>query len=365
MRKIITKQDEKEIIRLYFSKTDDSEEIGGESIAKIFDIHPNSVRRIIKRNGHKIRPIARKKVQIADEKKIVEMYIKNEMSAPEIAEHFNVSPSIILRYLHKNNVQMRDDEECRRKYPINKYFFDVIDTQEKAYFLGFLYADGGNLLEYNFVNIDLASKDRDILEKLASLIYMENPEIHIKDYKRCKKEREKQKIRSGCYLTINSKYVCHKLNELGCVPKKSLILTFPQWLVDPELQRHFIRGYYDGDGGIYLTDVKKRGASSKTISTLEFCNSMTEIIKVQTGIQFGNPYNDVKDKNVYSIHLGGNRNIARFLNWIYKDATIYLDRKYNLYQKLLEKNIKTDELILSKTRGYSKRYFQKEKAIIY
>jgi transposase-like protein len=352
MRKLITAENKTQIIELYQSG------LGSDTIAKQFDIHPNSVLKILKKAGIDRRPIIRKKIQISDEPKIAEMY-QQGMSAPEIAEQFGVAHTLILRYLKKSGINRRSAEECHRIYPIREDFFDNIDSQEKAYFLGFLYADGGNNIEANFVRIDLSRKDKDILEKLSALIYLEEPLRHIKNYTREKEYKGKYITIYGNYLNINSKHICYKLYELGCENKKSLTLKFPDWLADPELQRHFIRGYYDGDGGISLTDIKTRAAHTRTTSTLEFCQSMSKIIEEQTGIQYGAPYNDVEGKNVYSIHLAGNRQIANFLNWLYAGGTIYLDRKYDLYQKLIAKNIDTDELILAGTQGYQKRYYQK------
>lgn len=352
MSKILTPENKAQIIGLYQSG------LGSDTIAKQFDIHPNSVLKLLKKEGIDRRPIVRKKIQLSDEPKIVEMY-QQGMSAPEIANQFGVAHTMILRYLEKNGVDRRSAEECHRLYPIREDFFDVIDTQEKAYFLGFLYADGNNSQEANYVRIDLSRKDKDILEKLVTLIYLEEPLQHIKDQDREKEYKGQKVIYHTSYFNINSKHICHKLEELGCPAAKSLIIDFPKWLVDPELQRHFIRGYYDGDGGVSLTDVKERGAHTRMTSTLDFCHSMTKIILSQTGIQYGEPYNDVDDKNVYSIHLSGNRQVARFLDWLYKDSLIHLNRKHDLYVKLLEKNKETDKLILAGTQGYQKRYYQK------
>jgi hypothetical protein len=352
MRKVVTPEQKAKVIELYQSG------LGSDTIGKQLGIQPANVLKILKKAGVDRRPIVRKKIQISDEPKIIEMY-QDGMSAPEIAEQYGVQHTMILRYLEKNGIDRRSAEEAHRIYPIHEDFFDVIDTQEKAYFLGFLYADGNNSKEANYVRVDLARKDRDILVKLANLIYLENPERHIKEQDREKEYKGKEVIYHTSYFNINSKHICGKLEELGCPQRKGLILTFPQWLTDHELQRHFIRGYYDGDGGVYLTDVKTRGATTKMISTLAFCRSINTIIMTQTGIQFGEPYNDVEDKDVYTVHLAGNRQIAHFLDWLYKDATIYLDRKYDLYQELLEKNRETDLLILAGTRGDNKRYYQK------
>jgi hypothetical protein len=151
--------------------------------------------------------------------------------------------------------------------------------------------------------------------------------------------------------------MCEKLTELGCVQAKSLILKFPEWLKDSELQRHFIRGHYDGDGGVHISDIRKNAVCTKITSTKEFCTSVKNIILQQTGLKFGEPRPANKSgNNTYRIDMSGARQIQNFLTWLYKDASIYLNRKYNLYLQLIEKNKETQELILAGTQGYSYRY---------
>jgi hypothetical protein len=346
---MMTSEVKNKIIEMYKSGT------GSDTIAKQMGVSSNAVLKLLKRSGINRRPIGRKKIQIEDEPKIVEMY-QGGMSANEIAEKYNANHIMILRYLEKNEIKRRSGEESHRTYEINKDLFDVIDTQEKAYLLGFIYADGCNSSDGKCIKIDLATPDRDILEKISRLIWLEDPESHIKDKIRYRTIKGKEKIQYSSYLNIHSKHMCEKLTEMGCVPAKSLILKFPEWLTDPELQRHFIRGYYDGDGGVHLPNKKGRVAVVRIISTFEFCESMRNIIIEQIKIDIGKSYNQIKDKNVFRTCMSGNRQVENFLTWLYKDATIYLDRKYNLYLELIEKNKKTQELIKAGTQGYSYRY---------
>ena len=143
---------------------------GSDTIAKQIGVSSNSILKFLKRSGIERRPIGRKKIQIEDEPKIVEMYQRG-MSAPEIAEKFNVEHTMILRYLEKNGVERRNGEESHRTYEINKDLFDIIDTQEKAYLLGFIYADGCNSSDGRCIKIEVATPDRDILEKISKLIW--------------------------------------------------------------------------------------------------------------------------------------------------------------------------------------------------
>jgi predicted DNA-binding protein YlxM (UPF0122 family) len=337
--KKITPQDTNKIIKLY------KDGIGSDTIAKQFDVTGTCILKILKKNGIERRNFTRKLGDKHDE--IIDLYQRG-FSSPEIAEKLNVTHGAILKILKKNNIDRRDNEECRRKYPINKDFFDVIDTEEKAYFLGFLFADGGNIKQANFVRIDLTENDKDILYKLAKLIYTENSEQHVKIQNREDKG-------SFAYLNINSKYICSQLDKLGCTPKKSLTLKFPELLKDEELIRHFIRGYYDGDGGLNIPNANNRVSTLKIISTLEFCTTIKQFIELKIGTHFC-VYNDVPSKNVYTINTSGDRQIRKFLEWLYKNATIYLNRKYELYLKLVEHICETDKLIAAGTQGYSKRY---------
>lgn len=340
------KNNKAEIISLYESG------IGCDTIGKKLGFHPNSILRFLKNNNVTIRGL-RKKIFEEDEKEIVRLY-KEGVSAPKIGEQFGIQHTMVLKYLEKNGVARRSAEDCHRKYAINEDFFNHIDTQEKAFVLGFLYADGGNILEHNFVRIQLAEKDKDILYKISALIYKENPDKHVKFYNRKRIQKDGSvKIFKEAYLNFNSKHICNKLNELGCTPKKSLVLKFPESITDVELQRHFIRGYYDGDGGVSLNYKKCGSGSLSFISTLEFNDKLCEIIDKELGLGFYER-NAVPDKNVYSLHITGNRQIEKLLDWLYKDASIYLDRKYNLYLDLLAQIKETNRLINEGTRGYNK-----------
>lgn len=334
MRKLISKENQQKMIQMY------QEGMGSDSIAKIFEIHPNSVLRVLKRNGIERRDFTRKLGNKHEE--IIQAYLSG-LSAPKIAEQFNVTHGAILKILKKNNIERRDDEECRRKYPIYKDFFDKIDTEEKAYFLGFLYADGNNEKDANFVRIDLSAIDKDILYKLAKLIYKENSDDRVRIYFR----EDKQKWYG--YFNINSKYICGQLEKLGCLPAKSLILNYPHWL-DKKLTHHFIRGYYDGDGGIHIND--RNNSKIKVISSYNFISHIQYLLKNELNINAPITKHDTSD--VYLIQFSGNRQAKRFLDWIYTDATIYLDRKYNLYLELQKIIAEVNDLILAGTRGYSK-----------
>jgi hypothetical protein len=240
-----------------------------------------------------------------------------------------------------------------RKFNLEENFFDIIDTQEKAYFLGFLYADGCNLLHRNRISIGLHEKDYELLKRLNDLILSGN-DIKIVKQKNVKGHYINDKFcrNSGnsIYLHINSKYMSQKLNSLGMIPRKSSIVLFPT-CVPSYLMNHFIRGYFDGDGSL-ITNKRQNGFSIKIASSKCFCESMLNVIREHTGVKFG-LYNE---KDTYSvIILGGIYSSKLFCDWIYKNSSIHMKRKYEKYLMLCER-IKTLHKAKYKYVYFNKRF---------
>jgi len=332
------------IIKLYQSG------ISSEKIAERIDSKPQTITKYLKMSGIEIRgPI--KKLSEDNKSKILELY-KNGISSPKIAETFNVNCVTILKFLKKEKVLIRSAEEAHRKYQINEDFFDKIDSEEKAYFIGLLYADGCNHKSSNYISIGLNERDKDLLVKLSYLIYKDDALNKIKLQDR--KKDNKGVINS---LTINSKHICNKLDELGCVQAKTFKIKYPEWMHE-SLHRHFIRGYFDGDGCIYVNRKIGRSSYVKTTSNLDFANGIKKIIEKYVDINVG-IYLSAKQSRVYDARISGNRQCKKILDWLYFDSKIFMKRKHDKYIELL-KNIKNiNELIENDTRGYSKRYLKK------
>lgn len=204
----------------------------------------------------------------------------------------------------------------RRIYPLNESFFDIIDTEEKAYFLGFLYADGCNHIAKGCVSLSLQEKDKEILEKLSKLLQPSKP-LH--KYKNNTGFETKQ---SQYKLVISSRHISEKLVSLGCMGAKTMILKFPtEEQLPKKLHRHFIRGYFDGDGC-----VESNGAS--LMGTLDFCKYLKDLVKENLKINF---YLRLKKKYPTTEICLKCKSARIFLKWIYNDSNIFLKRKYEKY----------------------------------
>lgn len=196
----------------------------------------------------------------------------------------------------------------------NQNIFSKIDTEEKAYWLGFLYADGTVRSKKgdNQIELSLQEQDYEHLVKFRKFIGNNNKIAY----------REKQKAYRYC---VRSGQIKHDLINLGCVPKKSLILEFPTSKQVPDcLLRHFIRGYTDGDGCLCVT---KGAMHYELLGTEKFLKGMQSRI----GLFQGTIYTKHDNSDIRRICLAGQKQVKQICDWLYKDSTIYLDRKYNKY----------------------------------
>ena len=312
MVKEILTDNKDDIIKLYVNG------LTQQQIADIYNISKSSVARFLRNIG------ITSKVAISefDEQKIIELY-KNGMIIDDIANKFNIGYRRISDILKKHNIPILQSYERQRKYFLNENYFDCIDTQDKAYLLGLLYADGCN---YNgHITIRLQERDRDILDKMNSILCSNRP-LRFIDYSSRGNGSQNQYS-----LDIVNKYMSNQLSSLGMIPNKSLVLEFPKWM-DEELYPHFIRGYFDGDG--YVSK-NYNNAKLSIIGTKSFCEKVKDILYKDIGVK---AYIYLCHKNesttTRTLQISGRNQIKKFLNYIYNNANLYLERKYNIYQSL-------------------------------
>lgn len=219
--------------------------------------------------------------------------------------------------------------EVINKHNITKFnenVFDTIDNEEKAYWLGFIFADGsirskenGKKTPYTF-ELSLKADDVEHLYKFNKFMQYKGNNVKIQKAKYNNKEFLR------CRWIITNKHLWNTLNVLGCTPNKSLTLCFPN--IDSTLYSSFIRGYFDGDGCIsrhlYVNTVSP---NISLIGTKEFLESIQSIINITSSFSHDSRHHE----NTFSLNFNKESGIA-FINYLYKNATIYLDRKYKLFQ---------------------------------
>lgn len=287
-------------------------------IANIYNTSSTSIARVLRSEG------ITSKVTISeeDECRMVSAY-KNGMTVREIAKKFNVGEKRASGILKKHNVNILLSCERPSKYSLNEQYFDDIDTQDKAYILGFLYADGCNCR--NHISICLQERDKEILDKISFALGSNRP-LRFIDYSHRDGDCQNQYS-----LTVTNKHMANKLIDLGMVQNKSLVLEFPEWL-NKDFYRHFVRGYFDGDG--YVSK-NYYNAKLSIVSTKAFCESVQTILHEDVGIN-ASIYLCHKNEltTTRTLQISGRNQIRKFLDYIYNDANLYLQRKYNIYQSL-------------------------------
>ena len=258
---------------------------------------------------------------------IKEMY-QNKVSSVKIGEKYHVGHKVILKALRKLGVEI-SQKKMVRKYDLNERYFELIDTPEKAYILGFLYSDGAVNSSKSTVSLSLQESDVAILERIRTEIKSERP-LEYLDYSQ--KHDFGYNYLNQYRLLMFSADMCADLADKGVIQNKSLKIEFPEWM-PPELIPHFIRGVYDGDGSVYCQKKSESNhAVTVTITATEsFCKSLQSICKDALGINAG-IYDASCHNGVTRVFtISGRRVAKKFLDWIYADATMYLQRKYDRY----------------------------------
>lgn len=134
-------------------------------------------------------------------------------------------------------------------------------------------------------------------------------------------------------LRITSQKICNDLRRFNIVPRKSLIYTFPEWMKENSLKHHFIRRYNDGDGSFYKPKLK----NNRTIEQIYFSMRGTPkfLFDIYCILQ-KECILEERDKKIRIssghgiLEYGGNNIISNIFDYLYKDATIYLQRKYDI-----------------------------------
>lgn len=236
-----------------------------------------------------------------------------------------------------------------RKYKLNENYFEKIDSKDKAYFLGLLFADGCNAIsrtqKHCSIIISLQEQDKEILQKFMNIVSPNKPLQLINNINGQKQYR----------FVINSKKWSNDLIKLGCVPNKSLVLQFPtEKQVPKELQSHFIRGYFDGDGCVWNGKRKimwvkdsrnKNGGRMRIVHNVKFhftgCLKLLEDLRTilfmnahTTFVKISGPRKN-KAFAVRMLEYSGRGNLKKFYDYIYNNCEdLYIKRKKEKFEEI-------------------------------
>ncbi len=247
------------------------------------------------------------------------LYIKG-IGSPTIAKQVGLPTWKVIWHLQKAGVKLRSNKENYAR-PHNHNTFKEIKTENDAYLLGLLLADGQIQQRRHqslLLRIDLINTDREILEKLA--IHLGCKITDVRYYK-----APTTTSNAIARLILYSDDVCHNLMQWGVVPNKTYIVKWPTNL-DTNLEHHFIRGYFDGDGSISKHPANPHFKLCGTEQFLITCqHKLHEACQVSfTKLQCRFPE---RENNIRSLEYGGRLQVLRIMKYLYQDSSIFLQRK--------------------------------------
>lgn len=242
-----------------------------------------------------------------DLEKAVKLYSQG-MSVPEINKKYGFNTYKLYKELKEKELT-RSHREKSLKYKCNEDYFNKIDNQKKAYWLGYMCADGYiTKTKYGYVSA-VTSKDGDHLE----LFKQDLESTHeVKKYSTTTSYGNTEYYR----LLITSKQLFYGLKNNGCVENKSKILLPPN--IDKNLERHWIRGYYDGDGSIRKRPQSKSGFSLSVLGTEQVVSWINNYINGSFW------YDSIKDIWYLDTTI-----TLEILDFLYDNADRHLERKFD------------------------------------
>lgn len=240
-----------------------------------------------------------------------------------IAEQIGVSPPTIIKHLKKLGIPIRGVQENSTKYSIDSAYFEKIDSNEKAYWLGFIYADGS--VSDKRLKIAVSEKDKEVLEafskdiRFTGIIYSEKPS---KGFKNCG---------PMSVLCIYNKNLVKQLEDLGVIINKVNRLSMPK--IDIKFIPSFLLGFLDGDGYTCFCKKRKRLDAGFTSNSKEFLSEIQNYLKTLNIGSFLTK--NGKSKFCYRL-LCHSCNAIKLLNILYKiKPSFSLTRKFQNYKEAL------------------------------
>ena len=250
---------------------------------------------------------------------IINKYLNENYTLKQLGKEFNCSYPTIRNLLNKHKIKSRGNKQG---YPRDEFYFNKIDTEEKAYWLGFLYADG--CVHSNNYEISVNITDREHVEKFKTAIKAFNHSItEIQD-------KRFQNAKTLYQFSIRDKQLHQDLIKWGCIPQKSLLINkIPN--IPRDYVSHFLRGYFDGDGSLHYL----RGTNNYRISfvgTKDFLNDIQKELQTNVSLQ-----SNIAGK-AYVLQIAGRRQVERILNYLYNNSkeNNRLNRKYQKYLDCLD-----------------------------
>ncbi len=252
---------------------------------------------------------------LSDLRPTLRLAYENGLTVEELANLHSVAPQTMNYHLKRAGTIMRSNRG-HRIHAIDVGFFDDIANEQQAYWLGFLLADG--CFVGNTFTLGLGHKDKAHLELFKTTVKSQHP-ISVRP----------SAFGSISAISLSCKQWATALIARGWKEFKKVDDPHIFDTVPPALQRHCLRGFFDGDGCI-----TRSRTTAKQQRVIKFCGSpliMRWIIShlYHQGI-VNTPFKTLipnKRRTIHVVQWAGDPTAARFHDYCYSEATVFLDRK--------------------------------------
>lgn len=259
-------------------------------------------------------------------KEELEKAYNEEITLKSLAKRFKISIGSLEKHLYKYNIHIP-------LHHSSDHNFFSRETEEAYYWAGFIAADGcviNNNLKINItasdkLHLEQFKKDLQCTQKITTLPARE---VRFGERKIISKE--------SVAIEITSQQIIKDLKEkFNIVPNKSLIYSIPQNLHRNILIRHFIRGLIDGDGSWYISVCgrQKNKVRLKLTGTKDVCEFVHGEFKTNNLIS-NDFYPQKGNGNFWEINFQSDHSLIKIRNFLYKDATRFLQRKFDAASKI-------------------------------
>lgn len=259
--------------------------------------------------------MARKKITDELKEEIIGYYLSKPMTIENVGKKFNLCSPTVIKVLkgikkYKKAILYSPD--------MDEHYFDIIDTEKKAYFLGLIIADGNVFKDksgngrQSSISITLDLNDSYILEEFKNELKVTTSIAY--DGRGCGQ------------IAVRSDILSEGLSRHGIVECKSFHTYLPKEIKE-KYYRHLIRGIFDGDGNFFYSKKGREYHAFSFCGTHRLMSDISDKLMELSIIDLKPNVYDYKDRNLSEIKIRSIKNIKSFGDWIYKDATIFLKRK--------------------------------------
>lgn len=243
---------------------------------------------------------------------VYEQYITNNLGSNETGKALQISGGLVLKLLRRYDIP-RKKSGSQIKYHANHNFFSTW-SENMAYCLGFITADGHVWEKRPFLTIGISNRDQYILEFIRNNV---SPDTIVRP--------SNDKVQVNIY----SKQIIEDLKKLGVTHDKTFNLKI-DFDIPEEYWGDYLRGVFDGDGSIYLSKFRKNSKDYYYSTIVSASRQFLEYIKNRLG--FGNIR--IVRKKYFELQFSQSNSLKLF-NIIYKNSDCFkLLRKYEKFLKI-------------------------------